>query len=319
MFSSTPWTTTVLAVALAAIAAACFAYGAVLQQHAVAYALSPKDGTGGASQTRLGVESFRSLLRHPRWLVGWTLIAAGGLLHVSALLLAPISVVQPIGILAVPVAVLLAARSGRTRPGRAVLFGVALAAAGTGGFVLLAGSTAAAGARPVTWAGLVTALLAVTVVAVVLGLAARRRSAVSRCLGYAGIGAAGFGLGSALIRLSGHAIVADGEALWSPMVITSGFAAATALIAGAWAVQQAYGSGPAAVVVGALTVGDPLVAILLSVGLLGEGLKLGSVEVWAMVGCAATAAVGIRLLATHHPAALPNQASEPTRTLTAVG
>ncbi len=319
MFSSAPWLSSALAVVLAVVAAVCFAYGAFLQQRAVAYALSDSDGTGAAAQTKVNGASFRRLARQPRWLAGWGLVGAGTVLHVSALLLAPVSVVQPIGILAVPAAVLLTARAGHVKPGRSVVAGVGLSVSGTGAFVLLAGGSAAAGPSPVTFTGLLIALLVVvTVVVVGLGLAARPRLGLARCLGYAGVGAVSFGFGSALIRLISRAVTADWSALLSPLVVTAGLAAAGALTIGAWAVQQAYASGPAAVVIGALTVGDPLVAILLSAGLLGEGLSLRPVVVLAMVGCAVAAATGVRLLATHHPAADPSPAAEPTRVLAAV-
>jgi len=318
VFGSAPWIPTALAVVLAMIAALCFASGAFLQQRAVVDAISDQDGAGATRHTGVGVESFRWLARQRRWLTGWGLIAAGTLLHVSALLLAPVSVVQPIGILAVPSAVLLAAHAAHTRPTRSVVTGAALAVAGTGVFVLLAGGTAQAGRSPVTLTGLLTALFVVAAAAAGLEMAARARQGLAHSFGYASVGAISFGFSSALIRLISRAVAADSAALLSPLVITAGLAAAGALAFGAWAVQQAYASGPAAVVIGVLTVGDPLVAILLSAGLLGEGLNLRPVVVLAMGGCAVTAAAGVRLLATHHPAALPDPAREPARVLAAV-
>lgn len=310
MFSSTPWVPTALAVTLAVVAAFGFAGGGFLQQQAVA--LVPRGATVGRARDgdRIGVESFRRLARQPRWLVGWALVATGAALHVSALLLAPVSVIQPIGVLAVPVAVLLTARAGRVRPARSVVVGVALTVASTGIFVLLAGGTGGAASAPATITGLLTAVALVAAVVVAAELVTRARQGVTRCLGYATLGAVTYGFGSALIHLVGQA-TAEGHPLLSPLVLTAGLAAAAALTVGAWAVQQAYASGAAAVVIGTLTIGDPLVAILLSAGLLGGGLTLRPLVIVAMLGCAAAAAAGVRLLATHYAVAAGTTVAEP--------
>ena len=299
MLHVTPWWVTALAVALAVTAATSFAYGALLQQRAVAEAATLTAGSA-TTGSRVGAESLRWLARQPRWRAGWGVVAAGTLLQMVALLLLPVSVVQPIGVLAVPVAVLLAAHSDRARPGRSVVLGVALAVAGTGAFVVLAGSAAAPHRPPATLTGLLAALLIVAAVTTCLEVVARSRTGLGRCLSHAGIGAAGFGFGSALVHLIGQA-VADSPVLLTPLVVVAALTAATAMTFGAWAVQQAYAAGPAAVVIGALAVGDPLAAVLLSAGLLGGGLSLAPVVVVAMVGCAAAFAVGVRLLAIHHP------------------
>lgn len=306
MLNFTPWSPTTLAVALAVAAAVCLAYGAFLQQRAVADAATSTTGAGAATDSRVGVglDCFRRLIHQPRWLAGGAMVAVGVLMHALALLLAPVSVVQPIGVLAVPVAVLLAARYDHVRPGRSVVTGVALAVAGTGAFVLFAGRAAPADPSPGTVTGLLVALLIVAAVTTCLAVMTRIRTGLVRCLGYASIGAVSFGFGSALINVLGRA-VADGSGLVTPLTITSGITITAALAVGAWSVQQAYAAGSSAVVLGALTVGDPLVAILLSAGPLGGGLSLAPVVGIAMVGCAAASAAGVRLLASHHPAALP--------------
>lgn len=102
---------------------------------------------------------------------------------------------------------------------------------------------------------------------------------------------------------------------------TGAFVLLGALPLGAWAVQQAYATGAAAVVLSTLTVGDPVVAILLSAGLLGEPLYPGPAAAAIMVGCAVVAAAGVWLLAEHHPAVpspVPASPAEPVRDLVAV-
>lgn len=325
MFSSAPWMLTALAVVLAVVAAGCFAGGAVLQQRAVARALPHPDVVVAR---RIGVDrgSFRRLARQPRWLIGGALIGAGALLHLSALLLAPVSVVQPIGILAVPVAVLLAARAAGTRPAAGVVSGVALSVAGTGAFVLLASRGTAPGSPGATLARVLTALALTAAVVAGLDVLARRRGDVTRCLAYAAMGAVSFGFGSALVATISQQVSTSLANLGSPVVLTAGLALLGALTLGAWAVQQAYAAGPAEVVLSTLTVGDPVVAIGLSAGLLGEPLHVGPAAVAVMVACSVVAAAGVRLLAAHHPAvpsptlpAVPASQAERARDLVAVG
>lgn len=318
MLALAPWLPTAVAIALAVVAAVCFASAAFLQQGSVAQDMTAQGGGGAAGTGRVGFHALRRLARQPRWLAGWALIGAGTLLHVVALLLAPIGVVQPLGILAVPVGVVLAARAARARPSRPVTAGVALAVAGTVAFVVLATSGTAPTSAPVTASGLGVALLVVAVIVAGLRLTASRFLGAARCLAYAGIAAIGYGFGSSMVRVIARASAGDLTALLTPLVILTALTMLSAITMGAWAVQQAYASGPAPVVTSALTVGDPLVAILLSAGLLGEGLHQGPVTMVAMIGCAAVAAGGVWLLARHQPAAAPQPSPESAAVLTTV-
>lgn len=317
MLSSAAWIPTAIAVVLAVLAAGCFATAAFLQQGSVTQVLREQDATERDTSGRIEVRAWRRLAQQPRWLGGWALIGTGALLHVSALVLAPISVVQPIGILAVPVGVVLAARAARTQPALHTVVGVVLAMAGTGTFVVLASAGVTPTATSVTTTGLLTTLGVVVALVTGLEVIARRASQSVRCLAYAGIGAVSYGFGSALIRVISRTGTAGTHALLSPLIITTALAVIGAIAAGAWAVQQAYAAGPAPAVISALTVGDPLVAILLSAGLLNEGLHPSQVTLVAMISSAAAAASGVRLLARHQPADTPNPPS-PTKVLSTV-
>jgi hypothetical protein len=76
---------------------------------------------------------------------------------------------------------------------------------------------------------------------------------------------------------------------------------AVALVVGAWSVNQAYASGPGGVVVAALTVVDPFVAVGIGVGLYGEAAGIGALTAAAQAACAAAAVVGVAALARHLP------------------
>lgn len=299
MFTAPPWLPNALAIALAVVAAVCFASAAFLQQGSVARDVTGQGGPGAAGAGHVGLAALRRLARQPRWLGGWVLIGGGTLLHVSALLLAPIGVVQPVGILAVPIGVALAARAARAHPSAPVLAGVALAVAGTASFVILASTGTASTPEPVTTKGLGAALLVVAVVAGALLLAAQRFSGPLRCVAYASVGAVGYGFGSSMIRVMARAVAGRTDVV--ALVLLGGVGMICAISMGAWAVQQAYAAGPAPVVTSGLTVGDPVVAILLSAGLLGEAVHHGPGTLAIMIGCAAVAAAGVALLATHQP------------------
>ena len=89
------------------------------------------------------------------------------------------------------------------------------------------------------------------------------RTGWMRCVGFAAAGATAFGLVSALMRLVSLNLTTgvndlDDVGVWLP---AGGIVAA--LLVGGWAVQQAHAAGAPAVVVGCMTVIDPLVAVVL--------------------------------------------------------
>lgn len=282
-----------LAVLFAVVAAACFAGAALLQHHAVSQA-----ATSGGTQTRLGVAAFLSLLRSPRWLIGSGVITLGTVLHVIALTLAPISLIQPVGVLAVPFVVLASAALDRRRPARNLLAPVALCVTATGGFVALADHPATAVPLPSTT--LLGAAAAVSLLVVVLWLGSHAWASVVRAGMLASVGAVCFGLGSTILRSISVLWVTPARLLEGPSVVAIAIMAC-AMALGGLAVQHAYAAGAAAVVTSTLTVGDPLVAVLLGIMLLGEAPHLGVASAAGMLVCAVGAAAGVVLISRRHP------------------
>lgn len=283
---------TATAVALAVAGAACFAGAGVLQHRAVTSCTSDAAG----ERLRLDRRAFGALLRRPGWLAGLALGGGGAALHALALVLAPVTLVQPVGVLAVPIAVLLAARVTGVRPAPGVAAGVALCVAGVGGVVALAAGSVVGGAadpQALGWAG---AGVAAAVLALA-GVAARARGPL-RCIACAAAGAAAFGLVSSLVRALAEQVAGGAAGLDLAATAT---AIGLALVVGGWLVQQAFAAGSPELVVACLTVVDPLVAVLLGVLLLGEGAAIGTTTALAMAGCAVVAAGGVVALARHHP------------------
>jgi hypothetical protein len=285
-------------IALAVVAAFCFAGAAVLQHRAVA----------GEPDEGLTLRGFSAIARRPGWLLGLVLAAGGSTLHAVALVLAPLSVVQPIGVLAVPIAVVLTAARTHRRPGGAVVAGVVVCICAVATFVLTAAGTAASVPVP----GRQTLLAGIVVGVIVLALAGvgLARTGWIRCIACAAAGAAAFGLVSALVRAASQAVASGLSGLLDAAVLASVVGIVVAIMVGGWLVQQAFTSGPPEVVVACLTVVDPIVAVLFGIFLLGEGRDTPPAT-WAQLAVAAVVAVaGVAVLARHHPDAAARRAEQ---------
>lgn len=295
---------TAVAVGLALVDAVCFALSATLQHHAVS------DRHDGG---HLSLRGLLGVVRRRRWLAG---IALGGLavtLHAVALLLAPLRVVQPIGVLAVPIAVLLTASRMRVRPARGVLVGAALAVAGVVAFVVVSAGTTVS--TPPETSALVLACAVVAAVTLVLTLGGLAARGWLRCVAYSTAAAAAFGLVSALVRAVSLRVTSGEAELFDPGILLAALVVLVVTVGGGWLVQQAYAAGAPAVVVACLTVVDPIVAVLLGAALLGEGAGT-PLGLWSVMGLATAAAVaGVVTLARHHPEATTRAAAAPAREL----
>lgn len=261
-----------LAVVLAAAGAAFFAFAARLQHRAV---------NDGAADLKV-----RDLLRRPRWLAGLVLLVVGAAVHAVALGMAPLTVVQPVGVLAIGITALLDDR-------RRELPAVALTTFGVGAFVFLAAGSATA--TPVAAEAEVTAGLVVLGLVALPGLVGvlSSRPAV-RALGFGAAGGVAYGYVSVLMR-SVSQDVQTGSLSFGTGLSAAGIA--LSLLVGGWFIQHAYASGPPHVAVACLTVVDPLVAVGIGTTLLGEAARTSGPTAVAELACAAVAIAGVALLA----------------------
>jgi len=282
-----------LASVVAVVAAVMFGAAAVFQQRAIRH--STDDET---AEQILSLRQLLALFRIPRWRTGLLLIAGGTVLHVVALALAPLKVIQPIGVIAVPAAVVLASAYAGRRPSHRVLASVAVALVGVVIFVLLAATPDAPVLRSERALGV---SLAVFVLSGLLYLVSRSVASWRRCILLATAGAVNFGLGSALVRhlsqlLRVHRLTSDG---WMSVGLVA--CMCLAVVGGSWFIQQAYATGAAAVVTACATVVDPLVAVLFGIAVLGEGDSIDRAHAVGMVFSALLATAGVIYLARHHP------------------
>ena len=204
-----------LAIGLAVLASVAFAVAAVLQHRAVAAQSDDADGDA------LSLRGMREVSRRPGWLLGLGLAAGGSTIHAIALVLAPLSVVQPVGVLAVPIAVVLTAARSRTRPATGVLVGVAVCVAGVALFVGTAAGTAVSTPAP-NGATLFAGVVVAGIVLVLAGLGYARSGWV-RCVACAMAGAVAFGLVSALVRAVSQTVTSGESQVLDPAVIAAVF------------------------------------------------------------------------------------------------
>lgn len=281
---------TPLAVALAALGACGYAAGARLQ-HGAVHATIGEEGLAVSNQLRL--------VRNSRWLFGLAALASGALLHSCALGLAPLSVVQPVGVLALPITVLLTIRQYGIpvrELNRSAVLAVIASTGGVAAFVALAVGSAQATPVPPEDELLATQLVAGGVI-VLAGIGLLSRSKI-RCMAYAAGCAVAYGLVSLLMRGLAQQI-GTGDITQIDLRPVAGIV--IAMFVGGWLLQHGYASGPPDLVVAVLTVIDPLVAVGLGIGLLGEADHVNAATAGGEFLCAAVACAGVFALARYHP------------------
>ena len=286
-------------IVVALVAAVLLALGAQLQNRGV------RGGRDG-STPRFGVRQALALVRSGSWLAGSGFLTLSVLLQLTALLLAPLPVVQPVGALSLVVTALLGRRVAGTRIQRLGGAGIALCVAGVGVFVVAASLTTRT--SPDTVAAVVPVLVLVGVALLVLlgaYLVARRRELPAVVWALAGGACFGFVVTLMKVVLDRCSAAVQGGDLFdatAPFTALVGAGAALSGIAGISLVQAAYASasGSADLVVAALTVIDPLVAVSLGIGLLGEA-RGAPPWIFAVFAAAEAVSVGGVVLMARHP------------------
>lgn len=285
-----------LAVILAGLGAVLFGLAAVWQHGAVQDTMTT--GTRGLRHT---LESFWNLVRDPAWLIGTVQAVVAGALHILALALAPIILVQPIGVLAVPVTVVAAAVKAKRRPSRAQIIGSVLSVVAVVALtVLLLTPTSRGLVLPsrVSLGLTVVVAAGAAVAAIVFG---KNRPPLVRCVTLAAAAAALFGLNSVLIRTIGHIVTTDTIAANQGLLIAAAAGIAVALPIGLWAMQTAYVSGSPHVVICCLTLLDPLAAVTGGNLLLSEEVSMTASMIVAGIASSLLAVVGVVFLSIDYP------------------
>lgn len=283
-----------LAVLLTLLASVVLAVAATVQH----YAVGEQVDTGGARQKLKGAELW-AVVRSPRWLAGLMLTGVGAVLQMAALLLAPITVVQPIGVLAVPWTILLATRIHKHPITSGIWAATALTVAGTVGFAVVAINHAAP--FPVlNDSMLIVGTIVGFAVAGGFALLGARGPVQWRCFFWSSAGAVIYGAESGVVKAMGHYATTRAW-LTSPTFWFLGLSiVAGAVLAGIW-IQQGYASGPAEIVVGSLNATGPVAGVAYGIAVLGEGVNITASAGLLMLAAAGIAIYGVVLLSRFHP------------------
>jgi hypothetical protein len=281
-----------LAILLAVLAAVALAFGAQFQNQAVS------KGREKAPRVRgfLSIRELGRLFVRPRWISGLGLMGLGMVLQLSALTLAPLIVVQPIGAIALVVTSLLNARSTKTPLNRATIMAIGLSTFGVGGFVVTASRVASqvelTDQNLLRVLGLLVVIL--SAFAVLFFTLGKKAKALNYILG-AGVL---YGFVATLAKVVIQRLYQMDYDLLTALALVC---MVGAVLLGGWFVQNAFSSGPPDLVIAGLTVIDPMVAVGIAIGVLGEAQQasVGSIVVFCLSG--AVAISGVYLLSRVHP------------------
>jgi drug/metabolite transporter (DMT)-like permease len=298
-----------LGIPVAIVGSLFLAAGAQLQQRGVTKA-TPDEAAGDdpapQQQNGLGIRHMIALARRPSWLLGSLLVTLSIIFQLISLYLAPLTVVQPLGAVALVVTALVNARATKTRLTRAAIRAIVLCSGGIAAFVIVAAFTTTT--VPIHNTQLVIVMIVVAILVATFGTVFGVRRKRLGSLFYVISGGVLFGFVATLakvlitriqtILMGGfHLVPAD----WLTALCL--FALIIAGLLGTYFIQTAYSSGRPDVVVAGLTVIDPLVGVTVGILILGEAT---SAPLWAgavFVAAGIIAVVGVFQLSRNQPAA----------------
>lgn len=262
---------------------------------AIAYA------TAALIQARYAHLTIPQLIRLPQLWAALALNALGAALHVTSLAFGPLSLVQPLGVLTLVIAVPLAAMGAKRRMTRLEVTGMANTVVGLAGLTLIITTTGVT--ETLTSTELIALVGATVVVVGLLGGLGRRPGAST--LWEAVAGGMGYSVCSALCQTV-VVTVGDGGAgvLLEPITILAIVAIAVFAVTATILTQRSYRSGLAAPLAVTNLV-NPATATAIGVILLGEHLAATPFGLVLAGACALLAGYGVALLArardAHHP------------------
>ncbi|MER7779509.1 DMT family transporter [Streptomyces sp. NPDC096191] len=266
-----------LSVLLSLVSAVAYAGGAIVQEQVAA--------SSSAAQY--------APVRRPGWWAAVALNGLGGLLHVVALALGPLSLVQPLGALTIVFALPMAAMFVGRKAGATAWRGALMATVGLAGLLSLVG---AADAQSLDTAQRIGAAVVTGAVIVALMIAARavhRHPAVRSILLAVASGIA-FGMSSVFTKTvavdwSGGVSAAD-----LPSMAVIGVLATAGMVLS----QASYRGAGLAAPLATLTVVNPVVAAVVGITMFGETFRYGTTGTALALSCGVVAAGGLILLTT---------------------
>lgn len=281
-----------IAILLAIMGAIFLSLGAQFQNDAVTEHHVPK---------RIRIRALRfsqiiDLLKRPRWLAGTSFMVLAALFQLSALALAPLIVVQPIGALALIITSLLNARIYKVKLNGKTLGSIAVILLGVASFVSLAATSAIttemSDQKLLQVVGIMVLLLAVFAFA--FAWSKGNLGPLSYIVG-AGVL---YGFTASLAKV---VILRVYQGDYNLLTLFAVLALLAATFLGGWFVQNAYASGPPDLVIAGLTVVDPAIAVGIGIVILGEAAQADVAQVSGFAIAGAIAMTGVLMLSRVHP------------------
>ncbi len=295
----------ILAITLALVSAVLLAVGTQLQNGAVGD--QKKAALSGRSHLKLN--QLVQLLKRPQWVTGLGLTLVALVMQFTALLLAPLILVQPIGAIALVITSILNAKITKTKLNKPSILAIVLCTTGLGAFVVMAHQVAEEPAIDDNNLMIILAM-AITLIATfgfIFYIGASRFKPLTFILGAGAL----FGFVATLTKVVvkrlfqqdgfNRIISFKAELVTDGLTLLALLCMIAAGLLGAWFVQNAYASGPPDLVVAGLTVIDPLVAVSIGVVLLNEAMNAPWPIMLGFVASGVMSVIGVFLLSKVHP------------------
>jgi hypothetical protein len=296
-----------IGIVLALVAAVLLAFGTQFQNRGVVLV---GEKSGGKGKTGLSFGQLTSLLARPSWVIGTLLLGLAIVLQLTSLTFAPLTVVQPLGAVALVITSLVNARISKVPLDRVSIRAILVCVLGVGTFVAIAAFVTER--HPITATQLSVVLIILSVVlAVFITLFVVIKRSAPRPIFYVVAAGVLFGFVVTLANVvigRVQTILVTGFGFDAADVLTLlclvGLAAAALL--GTYFVQTAHSTNPPDLVVAGLTVIDPIVAVSIGIIVLGEAATAPLWAIFAFAAAGAAAVWGVVSLSRHHPQSLAN-------------
>ncbi|WP_240689903.1 multidrug DMT transporter permease [Arthrobacter sp. PAMC25564] len=293
-----------LGIPIALAGSVCLALGAEFQHRGVT---KVNASTSGNAKRGLHLSQLLALTRRPSWVSGTLMLGLAIVLQLISLFLAPLTVVQPLGAVALVVTSIMNAHGGKRPLTGATIKAITFCVGGIGLFVTVAALTTTS--LPIDALQLRVVLIILACVLAALALAfvlfRKRFTAIFYIVG-AGVV---FGFVATLAKViidRVHTLIQTGFHLTPDdgltIVCLVGIVAAALL--GSYFVQTAYSSGPPDLVVAGLTVIDPMIGVTIGIVVLGEAASAPLWAIFVFLAAGALAVYGVIQL-SGRPAASP--------------
>lgn len=221
---------------------------------------------------RSGLRLLLALMRRPAWAVGIVGVAGAAVFQALALVNGPMALVQPLFMLELPFALLIAVPLMHRRPSPEGWRTIAVVVAGLA--LLLASAAPSGGRQQASMQRWIPALaLTLGAIAVTVLLVRSSSSPLFRAAALATGAAIGNALTAALMKSATGRLADDGLAAFLTAWQTYGFALTG--IAALLLLENALQAGPLVASQPALTIGDAAVSLLLGVALFDESVRTG--------------------------------------------